>query len=89
MTVLRPNGYCHQCGNPTPKGQSNRALYCKPACKQAAYRLRHDSSIQWHLTCAQCCTRFSAKYWRKYCFGNACKQAAYRARKKAGGQLMF
>lgn len=85
----RPNGYCHWCGGPTPAAQLNRALYCKAACKQAAYRARNSTAQKWHLTCSWCGKRFEANYWRKYCFGNACKQAAYRARKAAGMQTMF
>jgi ribosomal protein L32 len=31
---------CPVCGGTPP---SNRSVYCKPACKQLAYRLRHQS----------------------------------------------
>jgi hypothetical protein len=69
---------CAACGSPLPAGRSRR--FCSPACRQAAYRRRHQSvSAEAPLPprrsrlegtiyqCPECETRYLAEQWCPDC----------------------
>jgi hypothetical protein len=72
VSVTAPG--CPACGQPLPAGRSRR--FCSPACRQAAYRRRHQpvarevplpgqrSRLQGTIyECAECQTRYLAEQW--------------------------
>jgi len=38
--------YCEQCGDKLPSTATERAKYCSPACRQAAYRIRKANEVR-------------------------------------------
>ncbi len=76
VSVTAPG--CPACGAPLPAGRSRR--FCSPACRQAAYRRRHQSvSAKARLPprrsrlegtiyqCPECETRYLAEQWCPEC----------------------
>lgn len=76
VSVTAPN--CPTCGGPLPAGRSRR--FCSPACRQAAYRRRHQPVVQQIplprsrsrlegtiYQCPECESRYLAEQWCPDC----------------------
>ena len=85
VSVTAPN--CPACGKRLPAGRSRR--FCSPACRQAAYRRRHQPDAQQVpplprrrsrregtvYQCLECETRYLAEQWCPDC-SRPCQRVA-------------